>query len=102
VWGILRRSMFQPRLFVAFVCASALALTACKGNCQKLSERLCDCAANTYLRDDCNRRAANEQSRVGSKPADEQRCSELLKTCDCHTMDTAEGKVACGLARTPP
>lgn len=103
MWGILRRSMFRPsRIAFSVLLATTLALAGCKGNCRKLSERLCDCSANTFLRDDCNRRAANEESRIGPKPADEARCAALLKTCDCHTMDTPEGKRACGLARVPP
>ncbi len=102
VWGILRRSMLQPRMVVGVFIAAALALAGCKGNCRKLSERLCDCQPNSFLKDDCNRRAANEESRVGTKPADEVRCGALLNGCDCHTIDTPEGKRSCGLARSPP
>ena len=102
LWGILRRSMRHPRIVAGGLLAAVLALSGCKGNCRKLAERLCDCEANSYLKDDCNRRASSEESRLGTKPADEQRCASLLTTCDCHTIDTAEGKRACGLARYPP
>ena len=94
--------MLQPKLVIGLILAFALPLAGCKGNCRKLSERLCDCSANSFLRDDCNRRAASEESRIGTKPADEARCATLLQTCDCHTVDTPEGKRACGLARLPP
>jgi hypothetical protein len=94
--------MLRPRIAVGLFLAAALGLAACKGNCRKLSEKLCDCLPNSFLKDDCNRRAANEESRVGTKPDDELRCADLLKTCDCHTIDTPEGKRACGLARYPP
>jgi hypothetical protein len=80
---------------------SAFVFAGCKGNCRKLAERLCDCAANNSLKDVCLQRAANEDSRVGTTPADEARCSDLLKVCDCHTTDTVQGKVNCGLARQP-
>ena len=103
MWGILRGPMRQARvLFFGLLVLAGGFLAGCKGNCRKLSERLCDCQANTFLKDDCNRRAANEEGRVGTKPADEARCAQLLGTCDCHTIDTPEGKRACGLARYPP
>ena len=102
MWGILRRSMFRPRIAVGVFLTASLALAGCKGNCRKLSERLCDCQPNSYLKDDCNRRVANEESRVGANATQEATCANLLNTCDCHTIDTPEGKVACGLARKPP
>jgi len=95
--------MRQARaVFLGLLLAAAALLAGCKGNCRKLSERLCECEANSYLKDDCNRRAANEEGRIGTKPADENRCAALLETCDCHTINTPEGKRACGLARVPP
>jgi hypothetical protein len=80
---------------------SAFFFAGCKGNCRKLSERLCDCAANSALKDVCLQRVGNEDSRIAATPADEARCSTLLQTCDCHTINTVQGKVNCGLARQP-
>jgi hypothetical protein len=80
---------------------SAFLFAGCKGSCRKLAERLCDCATNNTLKDVCLQRAANEDGRIGATPADEARCSALLNTCDCHTIDTVRGKVNCGLARQP-
>ena len=40
------------------VAAAALALSACKGNCRQLSERLCECAINSVEKDTCLRTAA--------------------------------------------
>jgi len=76
-------------------------LAGCKGNCRKLSERLCDCAASTTAKDSCLQRAAAEDGRVGPTAADDARCGQLLQTCDCHTIDTVQGKINCGLARQP-
>ncbi len=86
-------------LFSFFLSASFFA--GCKGNCRKLAERLCDCAASNSLKDVCLQRAANEDGRIGATSTDEARCSDLLKICDCHTINTVQGKVNCGLARQP-
>jgi len=95
--------MRQARaVFLGSLLAAAALLAGCKGNCRKLAERLCDCEANSFLKDDCNRRAANEEGRISPKPADENTCAAFLNTCDCHTINTPEGKQACGLARKPP
>jgi len=75
---------------------------ACKGDCRKLAEKLCTCATNTTDRNLCLQRAATEQGRVGTTPADEQVCAGLYDGCDCHTVNTPQGKVACGIARPPP
>lgn len=75
------------------------ALTGCKGNCRQLSEKLCQCELNTYAKDACLQRVSSEEARVGTTPQDEEVCGQLLDSCDCHTIDTPEGKKACGLAR---
>lgn len=84
-------------------CLLALGLfTGCKGDCRKLAEKLCDCAANTTEKSNCIQTAATEEGRVGTTPTDEAVCAKLYAGCDCHTVNTAAGKQACGLARLPP
>ena len=89
-----------------FLWASVLSVLvfgpACKGDCRKLAEKLCDCAANTTEKNQCLTNAATEQGRVGTTPADETVCAQLYDGCDCHTINTPAGKVACGLARPAP
>jgi hypothetical protein len=89
-----------------FLWASVLGVllfgAACKGDCRKLSEKLCNCAANTADKNTCIQTAATEQGRVGTTPQDEQVCAALYDGCDCHTVNTPQGKVACGIARPPP
>jgi len=29
-------------------------------------------------------------------------CASLYDGCDCHTVNTPQGRVACGIARPPP
>jgi hypothetical protein len=87
---------------VAFALLAALALTGCKTKCRQLSEKLCDCAINTTERDNCLRRASNAESISPPTETDEAYCEGLLTQCDCRLIDTAQGKVNCGLARPAP
>lgn len=84
---------------LAPLCLALSLLAGCKGPCRQLSEKLCECAENTYQKENCLRRVSSENDRVAPTPEQEQFCAELLPGCDCHAVDTAEGKRACGLAR---
>lgn len=84
---------------IALVASALLSLTGCKGACRELSEKLCECAVNTIERDYCLQRVANEQARFEPTPDEEAVCEARLEQCDCHTIDTEAGKLACGLAR---
>lgn len=86
---------------VAAAAVALLGLTACKGNCRQLSEKMCECATNTPDRENCLASISREESRVTPTPDQEAVCASLIKDggCDCHHVDTAEGKRACGLAR---
>ena len=93
--GLKMRSL----LVVAF---AALALTGCKSKCRQLSEKLCDCSINTAEKDSCLRRASNAEGISPPTADDEAYCDGLLTKCDCRLVDTAQGKVNCGLARGTP
>jgi hypothetical protein len=90
---------FMLRRFVFVAAASSLLALGCKGNCRQLSEKLCDCQVTTVNKTACLQRVASEDDRIGPKAADEATCAKLLDSCDCHQIDTPEGKRACGLAR---
>jgi hypothetical protein len=79
--------------------AAVFAFTGCKGNCQQLSERLCDCAVNSNDKNLCLQNASARASNVVPTTTDEATCQALLKTCDCRLVDTPSGKANCGLAR---
>jgi len=90
------------RKVAAAAAVALLGLAACKGNCRQLSEKMCDCATNTPDRENCLSAISQEASRVAPTPDQEQVCGALLKAtpgCDCHHVDTLEGKRACGMAR---
>jgi hypothetical protein len=86
---------------LAFVAAVVLPLSllGCKGSCRQLSEKLCDCQVTTAAKTSCLQRVASEEGRIGPTSADEAVCQQFLSTCDCHRIDTPDGKRACGLAR---
>lgn len=89
----------RPLLVAALV---ALSLTGCKSKCRQLSEKLCECSINTNDRDNCMRRVANAEGISPPTAADETFCESLLTSCDCRLIDTPQGKVNCGLARSGP
>ncbi|WP_224364787.1 hypothetical protein [Hyalangium versicolor] len=84
---------------IAVLALALLGLSGCKGACRQLSEKLCDCNTNSVEKELCVQRAANDESYVEPTSEDEAVCEQKLDTCDCGTIDTDEGKVACGLAR---
>lgn len=84
---------------LALLSLGVLLVTGCHGPCRQLSEKLCECSENSIQKEACLRRASSEEARVGPTPEQEQVCSGLLAGCDCHNIDTPEGKRACGLAR---
>ena len=81
------------------VAAFALAAGGCKGKCRQLSEKLCDCAINSVDKSTCLQRISSAEAAAAPTPEDEAGCAGLLAGCDCHTIDTPQGKAACGLAR---
>ncbi len=88
------------RPFLASLCALAL-LSGCKDNCRQLSESLCNCADNTTDKNTCLQGVANRASNTSVSSAQDAYCGSLLNLCDCHTVNTVQGKYACGLARLP-
>jgi hypothetical protein len=75
------------------------ALPGCKGKCRQLSEKLCECGENSAVRDRCNREASAAEGVNPPTDADEAFCASKINGCDCRVVDTAQGKVNCGLAR---
>jgi hypothetical protein len=81
--------------------AAAVACSACTGPCLQLAGKICDCQSTSTLRDQCNQQANDTKSQVNITGDDDARCQQLLTRCDCHALDTEQGKVECGLARDP-
>lgn len=99
----------MPKLLPSLLAGlAAAALAGCGSPCQDLAERICNCQLTTVLRDECKASVGNQIKSATQKPdsEDQQRCSELLKTCpdpsgipnQCDVLRTDEGRKACGLA----
>lgn len=78
-----------------------LSLAACATPCEELAERRCSCEATSSERTACENRAEQQRSQHPPTDADEARCEDFLRTCDCESLRSAEGKRACGLAEGP-
>lgn len=86
--------MMYRSLFAFFLAAAAL--SACKGPCDELRDRICDCGANDNLKEACQDRSRKTlDTKVTA--SDEAICEDLLETCSCIALE--EGQLsACGLA----
>lgn len=96
--GILRALM---RRLASILAVASLALLACKSPCRQLSEKLCECAETTVQRDACRTAAGQREQGANPTAEDQAVCQALLDAdqCNCHTLETAETKRACGLAK---
>lgn len=93
---------------LALVAAAAVLLaTACSESpCQELGERLCRCTG--LGSEECKRQVESQIDSLDPDGATEDRCSELLGTCNapeggdlCEFLLTEAGKRACGVAAVP-
>ncbi|MBK9515952.1 MAG: hypothetical protein IPO09_01115 [Anaeromyxobacter sp.] len=96
---------------VAFLALASLSLAACGNPCQDLGDRICSCTGGGTSADTCRQQIKNLLSDAGMDATDEAFCSERLDACNvptapagqpeilfCEWINTAGGKVACGLA----
>lgn len=84
---------------IVIAVSAALTLSGCKSKCRQLSEKLCDCTSTTTDKTACLTAASTNESNNPPSEAAEATCAGLLDGCDCRLIDTALGKVKCGLAR---
>ena len=80
------------------VLALALGVSGCKSKCRQLSEKQCDCAINSSARTSCLQTVSGMESNTTLSPNEEAYCATLIDKCDCRLVDTAQGKVNCGMA----
>ena len=84
-----------------FALLSALALAGCASDCLKLAQKVCDCQPTANLRDACNSDANTQKAQVSISSKQEALCAQLYNVCDCHVLDTPQGRINCGQARDP-
>ena len=85
-------------IFLAAALCSPLLLAGCSTPCEELAAEICACEPSRSARDACERRAGQQADASEPSDAEQNRCERLIDTCDCHVLDTAAGKRACGLA----
>ncbi len=93
------RAVRALRILTFSIAVSAATLWGCKSPCRQLSEKLCECSANTQEKEACIQQVSRSENTNEPTDADNQACQALLESCDCRLIDTPEGKRACGLAR---
>ena len=77
-------------------------LGACSSPCVQLASKICDCQTTQVDRDNCNSQVSARADQVQPTDADEQACSKLVDVCECHELNTPQGKIDCGLAKGTP
>ncbi len=92
----------------ALLVSAVAVLAACGSPCQDLGDRICGCRPPGVLRDQCTSAVKTQLGSGAQTPgkADEEFCQKKLATCPdpgsdpgmCYWINTAAGKVACGLA----
>ena len=85
-------------LILAAAFAAPTLLSACSTPCEELAAEICACEDTRSARDACERRAKQQASANEPSQGEQDRCEQLLDTCDCFALNTAAGKRACGLA----
>ncbi len=85
--------------------ATALSLSACKGPCEQLGDRLCGCVGTGTTRDTCEAQVKNQLDSANPGKSVEDVCQAALDTCNapsgaqfCEWVLTSCGKASCGLS----
>jgi hypothetical protein len=93
--------MFLSRPLILAACVLTLSLAAgCGDACLSLAEQVCGCQPDPISTDNCNQRAKDAKGIFGVNSSDEAFCQAQLdnNACDCTKLDTADGRVKCGIA----
>ena len=101
----------RPTLPLAAALGAAALLAGCSNPCQDLGNRLCACVGTGTARDTCKAQVKNQLGDAKVTGAQDNFCTQKLDTCHvpatpadvqfCEWVNTADGKVACGLASPP-
>lgn len=80
--------------------ALLLAQEGCSNACLALASQICQCLPEDGTRAACNQRAKDGSNSFPIASQDEAFCQRKLDEgkCDCKQLNTAEGKLACGLS----
>ncbi len=121
-WGgrraILPALMRMRHLAVGLLALLAVPLAGCGNSCQDLGNRICACTGSGTTADTCRQQIQNLLKDTGVHSSDSAFCAARLGTCQlpasattgnvatdvkfCEWINTACGKVQCGLANRDP
>ena len=87
------------RLHALGLVLTLAASAGCNSPCTQLADNICNCQPTQNDRNSCNSQESTRSDQVNPTSDQQATCSALLDKCDCNTLDTPEGKRACGLAR---
>jgi hypothetical protein len=85
------------------VCVLSFSLaTGCSDACIQLANQICSCQPDTVSQNNCQQLAQQAETQFPVRSQDEQFCQHQLDTnaCDCHLLNTPEGRQNCGLSFT--
>lgn len=92
------------RVLIALLAASVFA-TACSSTCLQVQQKLCECKGQTQSeRNSCEQAASDQEALAPPTDAQLATCEQILPECEaqiakgCDTLQTLEGKQACGIA----
>jgi hypothetical protein len=97
--------MFRFKALALFACMLGLiAAAGCGDACLSLANQICSCQPDPNSQAVCNAHAKAQESTFAVGKADEKFCQGKLDAhaCDCNKLNTAEGRLACGLVINPP
>ncbi len=87
------------------IAALGLFAAGCSTPCQDLGDRICQCVPVGSSVDSCKTEVQNMVKSVDPTKDQDHKCSDLLDSCNapagvefCDWLQTADGKVDCGLA----
>ena len=78
--------------------AWALSSMGCDGPCRSLAQRICECETNARERAACVQEIDSNGNVRQPTAEEDERCSELLETCECEALER-EDFAACGLTK---
>jgi hypothetical protein len=71
---------------------------ACTAPCDQLADNICHCEPDPTTRASCEQQISAEDANVHPTNADQNLCSQKLKTCNCLALSRGD-RDACGLTR---
>jgi hypothetical protein len=108
-------ALMRRHAAILIALAALAALDGCTNACEDLGARICTCSGGGTATDTCKQQIKNLLSDVGVSSSDKAFCAQRLAACNvpatlvhdppqngdaqfCEWINTACGKVACGLA----